>query len=197
MNILIDLLGALMVATLLLLMMITFQLQLRDTADRTIFAAQMMTHVQRACQELNGLIAMAGVQIPLDEVAVTVAAPAEMQFDTHWDYYNNQYVPELKTVKLALNPSPTAVGYELDITQGTPIEELANILWIEDLSYFYYDIEDNPLGSEVLGSDRTKIYSVDVNMTFKRDAPTINTTPLRTRIQLRCYLMNRYLQYAP
>jgi hypothetical protein len=198
MTVLIDLLGALMVATLLMLMMITFQFQFRDTADRTVFAAQMMTHEQRACKELNNIIALVGVNIPIDSVAVTVADSNRLEFRTFWDYKNNVMTNVANTLSLTLSNSVTDVGKELSILQSaSPVYDLGSILWLEDLSFKYYDINDNELGNVVTGDTRKNIFSIDVNMTFKRDPPSINTTPLRVKVQQRCYMMNRYLRYAP
>jgi len=197
MAVLLDILGALMIATILLLMMITFQLQLRDTADRTIFAAQMMNHEQRACKELNGLMALAGVKMPIDSIAVIIADSTKMAFRTYWDFQNNVMTETPNTISFTLSATATDFGRELDILQSaSPVYDLGSILWLEDLKFFYYNIDGDSLGNQVIGSDRVKIYSCDVNMTFKRDAPTVGTTALRTKVQLRCYLMNRYLRYV-
>lgn len=197
MTVLIDLLGALMIATLLMLMMITFQFQFRDTADRTVFAAQMMTHEQRACRELNNIIALVGVNLPIDSVAVTVADSNRLEFRTFWDYKNNVMTMVANTLSLTLSNSTTDVGRELSILQSaSPVYDLGSILWLEDLSFRYYNINDSLMGKVVTGDARKSIFSVDVNMTFKRDPPSINTTPLRVRVQQRCYMMNRYLRYS-
>jgi hypothetical protein len=198
MAVLIDLLGALMIATLLLLMMMTFQMQFQQTADRTIFAAQMMTHEQRACRELNGLIALAGVNFSRDSTVVIVADSTRMQFRTYWDYMNNVMTSTANTLTLTLNPSTTDVGRELSIWQAaTPVYNLGSILWLENLKFQYYDVTGASLGYRVTGAALKNIYSIDVDMTFKRDPPMIQTTPLRVKVQLRCYLMNRYLRYLP
>ncbi len=195
MGVLLDLLGALMIATLLMLMMISFQFQLQDTANRTIFAAQMMTHEQTACKELNNLIALAGVNLPIDSIAVTVADSNRMAFRTYWDYSNNLLTLNANTISFTLK-NATDFGRELDILQSSsPVYDLGSILWLEDLSFYYYDINGYGLGNVVVGDTRAQIFSVDVNMTFRRDPPIINTTPLRTKVQLRCYLMNRYLRF--
>lgn len=197
MGVLLDLLGALMIATLLMLMMISFQFQLQDTANRTIFAAQMMTHEQTACKELNNLIALAGVNLPIDSIAVTLADSNRMAFRTYWDYSNNVLTLNANTISFTLKNNTTDFGRELDILQSSsPVYDLGSILWLEDLSFYYYDINGYGLGNVVVGDTRKEIFSVDVNMTFRRDPPTINTTPLRTKVQLRCYLMNRYLRYT-
>ncbi len=198
MTVIIDLLGALMVATLLMLMVITFQLQFRDTADRTIFAAQMMSHEQRACKELNNIIALVGVNYPIDSLVVIQADSTRLQFRTFWDYQGNMMTNTANTLSLTLSNSTTDVGRELDILQSaSPVYDLGSILWLEELRFRYYDINDSLMGSVVTGSDLGRIYFIDVNMTFKRDPPDITTTPLRVKVQQRCYLMNRYLRHSP
>jgi hypothetical protein len=198
MNVLIDLLGAVMIATLLLLMIITFQLQLRDTADRTIFAAQMMRHEQNACRELNNLIALTGVNLPIDSVAVVLADSTRMAFRTYWDFSHNMMTGAANTISFTLNPNLTDFGRQLDIMQSaSPVYDLGSILWLEDMHFQYYDINGNSLGNQVTAnSDKLNIFSVDVNMTFKRNPPRMKSTPLRTKVQLRCYMMNRYLRYV-
>lgn len=197
MGAILDVLGALMIGTMLLLMMMSFQMQLRETADRTIYASYMMSHEQVACKELNGLIALAGVNIPIDELAVTEASPTRMAFQTYWDYQNNVMTTTANTISFTLNANATDVGRELNILQSaSPVYNLGAILWLEDLQFYYYDIDNTYLGQTVTGNARLNIYSVDVGMTFKRDAPNSHTTPLRTKVQLRCYMMNRYLRYS-
>lgn len=196
MTVLIDALGALMIATLLLLMMVTFQMQFQETADRTIFAAQMMTHEQRACRELNNLIALAGVDLPSDSLAVIVADSSRLVFRSYWDYSNNIKTTVGNSIDLKLRNSTTDVGRELDILQSSsPVYDLGSIFWLEDLRFTYYDMSGTSLGNSVTGANRLNIYSIDVNMTFMREPPMIQTEPLRVRIQQRCYLMNRYLRY--
>jgi hypothetical protein len=197
MNVLIDLLGALMIATLLLLMMITFQMQLRDTADRTIFAAQMMKHEQNVCKELNNIIALVGVGYSKNDIVVTTATSTHLAFHTFWDYKNNVKTSVANTIDLSLDTLQTDVGKSLNILQSaSPVYDLGSILWLDDLSFVYYDTLGVSLGSNVTGDTRRNIYSMDIKMTLKRNAPMANATALRTKVQLRCYMMNRYLRYA-
>lgn len=197
MNVLLDLLGALMIATLLLLMMITFQLQLRETADRTIFAALMMDHVQASCRELNNILALAGVGYRKEDVVITTAQPTQLIYNTYWDYQGNVKTSVSNTIDLSLDSLETAVGKRLLIEQSSnPVYSLDAIFYLEDLRFVYYNTAGASLGASVTGDTRKDIYSVDVNMTFKRKAPVVNTTDIRTRIQLRCHLMNRYLHFT-
>lgn len=209
MSVIIDLLGALMIATMLLLMMITFQLQLRDTADRTIFAAQMMTHVQHSCIELNSLIAMAGINMPhstqdsQDSLVVTIARPNKLSFRTWWDFSDSVMTAGPNSVTIEVGPS-SPVGKQLNIIQANnPIYEFRPILWIEDILFIYYDIDGGVLTDAYLNNNnestnitnRKKIASINVNLTFKRIPPRVtDVKPLETKIQMRCYLMNRHLK---
>jgi hypothetical protein len=203
MSVLIDILGSLMIATLLLLMMITFQMQLQETADRTIFAAQMMTHVQKACKELNNIIGLASVNIPFEDVAVITAHRDSMRFLTYWDYKNNLMTNTVNTISITLAPEDSLSDFGRDfgiiqiVQTPSPVYDLGSILWLEDLRFEYFDINGNSLGETVTGDTRKNIFSVDIKMTFKRDPPMIQSTPLRVRVQLRSHLMNRYLRYEP
>jgi hypothetical protein len=200
MGILLDLLGALMIATLLLLMMISFQFQLRDTADRTIFAAQMMNHEQRASQELNHLIALAGINMPTNasvatDLTVMIADPTNFKFRTYWDFKNNVMTGVVNTIDLKLSTTETDVGRELTILQSSsPVYDLGSILWLENLQFTYYDITGAVVAAPMTTAKLNSIMSVDVGMTFKRYAPTVGKTPLRTSVQVRVYFMNRYLK---
>lgn len=209
MGIIIDLLGALMIATMLLLMMITFQLQFRDTADRTIFAAQMMTHVHQSCKELNSLIAMAGINLPhstqvsQDSLVVTIARPNKLSFRTWWDFRDSVMTAGPNSVTIEVGPS-SPVGKQLNIVQANnPLYEFRPILWIDEILFKYYDIDGVLLTDAQLNganaatniTNRKRIASIDVNITFKRIPPRVtDVQPLQTLIQMRCYLMNRHLK---
>lgn len=208
MSILIDLLGALMIATLLLLMMITFQLQLRDTADRTIFAAQMMTHVQTSCKELNSLIAMASINIAYSpsntndpaKLAVTNAKKDRLEFQTWWDFSDSIMTAQANTVTIEIGPS-SPVGKQLNITQAAnPIYEFRPILWIDDIQFKYFNINGDSLTyASLIGAqdiqNKNAITSIETMLTFKRIPPRVtDVKPLTVRVQMRCYLMNRHLK---
>ncbi|MBM4398936.1 MAG: hypothetical protein FJ041_01210 [Candidatus Cloacimonetes bacterium] len=197
MGALLDVLGALMVGTILLLMILSFQMQLRETADRTIYAAHMMTHVQTACKELNSIIALCGVNLPMDSVVVIIADSTKMAFRTYWDYKNNVMTQDANTLSFKLKDSATYVGRELEIIQSaSPIYDLGAIFWLDQLKFYYYDINGNFLGNVVTGNTRKDIFSLDIGMTFSRQYPYIASPPLKTKVQLKCYLMNRFLRYS-
>jgi hypothetical protein len=192
MGLLMDLLGALMIATLLMLMMISFQFQLRDTANRTMYTSQMLVHEQSACSELNKLVGLVGIGVAPDST-VAAASASSVTFLTRWSYITNAMLLAPVTLQLTLETA-TGSGKMIRIVQGgTVTYELGRILWVEDLSFKYYD----NAGTEVTTLNAANIQtirSVDINITFMRNAPKVNTTPLRTKVQLRIYFMNCYLQ---
>jgi hypothetical protein len=196
MGTLIDLLGALMVASLLMLMMISFQFQLQDTANRTLFAAQMLTHVQLACADLNRLLAFAGTNMNPDSTMVQ-AETGKLTFRTYWDFKNNVLTTSPRSIQLSLMPAP-AVGKQLKIVQsGAPVYDMGNILWLDDLAFAYYRNDGTQVTTlPASTTDKKQIRSVDVKMTFRRDPPKINTTPLITKMQLKVYFMNAFLRQS-
>ena len=193
MSILLDLLGALMIASLLMLMMISFQFQLQDIANRTMFSAQMMVHEQEACEDLNRLVALVGIGVAPDST-VSTATATSATFRTRWSYVTNQMLLSPTTLQLTLEAA-TASGRRLRIVQGpTVVNDLANILWIEDLAFVYYDKAGALVALPTTATTIKTIRSMDVNMTFMRRSPRANKTPLRTRVSLRIYFMNCFLQ---
>ncbi len=195
MSIILDLLGALIIATLLLLMMISFQFQLQDIANRTIFSAQMLSHEQRACNDLNRIIALVGIGVAPDST-VTQADAHAATFRTRWNYLTNTLLVAPSTLQLSLG-STTGVGKQLLLSQGgTTLNDLGYILWIEDMTFAYYDSHDDPVTLPTTADTRMTIRSMDIGVTFRRDAPSASVTPLRTRVQLKVYFMNCYLQGA-
>ncbi len=193
MSILLDLLGALIIASLLMLMMISFQFQLQNLADRTMFSAQMLAHEQKACTELNRVIALVGVGVAPDSM-VTEATATSATFRTRWSYTTGSLMLAPSTLQLTLS-AETSFGKQLSLTQGgTVVKDLGYILWIEDLSFRYYDINDAEVTIPTTTESVKTIRSMDVRATFKRNAPRVKETPLRTRMQMRIYFMNAYLQ---
>lgn len=190
MSILLDLLGAMVVGTTLLLLMITFQFQLQDTADRSIYSAQMIDHEQMVCNHLNKLFAMAGVGMTPDSTVVT-AEPGRITFRTYWNYEANYAAATPSSFELKLSPTTSGVGRALTIKQnGEIIPDLGYILWLEDLHLIYYD------KYEVVTNLPSKVRSVDVMVTLKRDPPHGTGHILRTKVQLKCYFMNCYMRGA-
>ena len=190
MSIILDLLGAMVVGTTLLLMMITFQFQFQDTADRAIYAAQMVDHEQMVCNHINKLFAMAGVGMVPDSTVVT-AELNRIVFRTYWNYESGSVAGTPSSFEVKLSPTTTGVGKALTITQnGNIISDLGYILWLENLEFIYYD------KVEAVTALKTKVRSVDVKVTLKRDPPRMGGLTLRTKVQLRCYFMNCYMRGA-
>lgn len=181
-----------MIATLLMLMMISFQFQLNDIANRTMYTSQMLVHEETACSELNRLVALVGVGVSPDST-IAAATTTSITFRTRWSYITNALLLAPVTLQLTLE-NATGSGKMIRIVQGgTVTYELGRILWIEDMSFKYY----NNAGTEITtlsAANLKTVRSIDVNMTFRRNAPKVNATPLRTRVQLRIYFMNCYLQ---
>lgn len=188
MNIMIDLIGSAMIAGLLILMMITFQYQLRDTAQRTLYTATMVDHMDLACTKINKVIAMAGVGMPADS-AVVVAEPSRLIFRTYWSYPENQLTDNVHSIMLRLASTGTDFGRTLIIAQdGVTIHDADYIFYISDVSFIYYN-----LAGQVTTTPR-QVRSVDARLTFTRAAPLASERNIETRIQIRCFIMNSYLK---
>jgi len=82
----------------------------------------------------------------------------------------------------------TPFGKALRVTQdGGEVNNLGFIFWIDALKFRYFDINGS------LTTTPSQVRSVDLWLTFRRNAQTLHREPLRTKIQMRCYLMNAYL----
>jgi hypothetical protein len=81
MNLIIDILGALVIGSMLMLMMITFQYQLKDTADAAIFMTGMIDHMQKSTTKLNELISFAGIGMT-PTTTITTAGTTRLAFRT-------------------------------------------------------------------------------------------------------------------
>lgn len=190
MNVLLDLLGALIVGTTLLLMMMTFQFQLSDTANRAIFASQMIDHEMEVCSKINSVFAMAGVGMKPDSTVVANDLN-RITFRTYWNYNSNSIAATPSSFEMKLATTATGVGKTLIMKQnGETITDAANIFYLEDLAFVYYDKYD------VVTADKKLVRSVDVKITLRRDPPRMGGIILRTRVQLRCYFMNCYMRGA-
>jgi len=196
MNILLDLLGALVVASLLLLMIISFQFQLTDIANRTIFTAMMISEEVDACRQMNKVLALAGINMPPDSTFVTATA-TRIVYRTYWDYINNSISGSKHSVELKLSTANTSVGYAYIIKQdGVTVRDLGYILWLQDLQFGFYNKTDQAIALPVTTTTIKSIRSVDVKMTFEHESPTVGAIPLRLKMQIKCYLMNCYLKGA-
>lgn len=187
MSALLDVLSAMIVGGMVLLMIFNFQYQLTDTAQSVIYIADMMDHMQEAATRLNNLISLAGIGY-LPANMVTVADSIRLEYKTKWDYRADAISGTEHRIVIQIANTPTDFGRALQVTQdGSPINDLGYIFWIDRLRFRYFDINGQ------LTTTPSAVRSVDMWLTFRRSAPTQRLQPLRTKIQMRCYLMNAYL----
>ncbi len=190
MSAIIDVMGSFLIGSILLLMMITFQYQMQETAARTMFSANMMSHIDDAATYINHVIALAGIGVnPIN--AVTVAQPNRMAFRTYWDYNAKAVSSVLNTIEIRLSPIVTPVGTALSIYQnGQLIEEMGQIMWVEHLHFTYFNRLDQ------VTITPSAVRATEIRLTFKRDPPRMGTAPVRAHLQIKCYLMNTYMRGA-
>jgi len=187
MGVLLDVLGAMVIGGMLLIMIFNFQYQLTDTAQSVMFIADMMDHMQEAATRLNNIISMGGIGFQ-PSAMVTVADSNLVEFRTQWDYRANAISAIEHRVTLSIASTQTPFGKALRVTQdGGEVNNLGFIFWIDALKFRYFDINGS------LTTTPSQVRSVDLWLTFRRNAQTLHREPLRTKIQMRCYLMNAYL----
>ncbi|MEF3694810.1 MAG: hypothetical protein V3576_05620 [Candidatus Cloacimonadota bacterium] len=189
MSVILDLLGSAMIGALLILMMMTFQLRLRENAERSLYASAMVEHMDEACRKLNSVIALAGIGIAPTSV-VTTAATNRMVFITYWDYKLDVLTASSHTVEISLEDSGTDYGDILTITQDGEVLPAPYIFYIEDITFKYYTKLDQ------LTTTASAVRSAEMLLTFRKDAPRTQAQPLRSMVQIRCYLMNSYMRGA-
>ena len=190
MSTLIDVLGAMVIGSMLMLMMITFQYQLRDTADSAIYMTGMIEHMQKASARLNNIIALAGVGYT-PATTVAIADTNRLKFYTKWNYQTDTISSVAHTLEIKLSTTPTALGKSLTITQdGVLLNDLGYLLWIDRLKFVYYT------KANALTTAPAQVRSAELWLTFRHNAPKPDQQPLHTKLQFRCYFMNSYLQGA-
>lgn len=190
MGALIDVLGAMVIGAMLMLMMITFQYQLRDTADSAIYMSNMIREMQTASKKLNGVVSLAGIGYA-PTATVTLADSTTLRFNTQWDYALGYMSGVAHTIEIRLATNSTPLGRELRILQdGTEIIGFGSILWVDGLRFVYFDKTD------VATTIPSQVRSVELWLTFRHNAPKMDQRPLQTRLQMRCYLMNAFLAGA-
>ncbi len=188
MGALLDVLGALLIGTMLLMMMVSFQYQLQDTAQTAIYAASMLDHMDVAAKSINGVIALAGIGMEPANVVVNANSTA-FEFKSYWNYITNQLTNNIVTIKIALEPAENGDAKVLVIRQNeTILDPLGYILWVDELSFLYYDIDDQ------ITTTNTQVRAAEAWLTFKRDAIRLGAPALRTKLQVKCFLMNAYMR---
>lgn len=188
MGAILDVLGALMIGTMLLLMMISFQFQLQDTANRSMFTASMIDHMDTAATKINAVVALAGIGYPPGQTVIT-AGSSTLKFRSYWNYESDQITASPVTIEIGLSNTTTGVGKALTIKQNDVLlSDLGYILWVESLSFRYYTVDGN------LTTTPAAVRSAEAWLTFRRDAPNPNAPILRTKLQVKCFFMNAYMR---
>lgn len=190
MSFILDIIGSFIVGGMLVLMMITFQYQMQEAADRAMFMKDMIDHMDVAATKLNSVIALAGVGFTPTST-VLHATPDSLVFQTYWDYQNDQLSIAPSTLSLKLSDVPSPYGRALAIRQnGIPLEDLGYIFWVDGLKFRYYTKND------ALTTDRTQVRSTEMWLSFFRNPPIMGSEVLRTRLQVKCFFMNAYMRGA-
>ncbi len=190
MSVMLDFLGSAMIASLLILMMITFQYQLRDQAQRTLYTATMVDHMDKACTKINAVLSLAGIGVPADSACVT-ATTSRMVMRTYWDYQSDLLSASRHSVEIKIVDLGSPFGKALTIVQdGTPLYDSGYIFYINEISFKYYN------KSDLVTTVPSAVRSAEIFLTFRREAPNSGGRALITKIQLKCFLMNTYMRGA-
>lgn len=187
MSAIIDVLGAMVIGSMLMLMMITFQYQLRDTADTVIYMSGMIDNMEKASDKLNDIIALAGIGFS-PASTVSVADTNQLVFNSMWNYQTKSITSNAHVISIRLADAQTTLGRALNAFQdGVQLETTGNIFWVDQLKFIYYDKQDN------LTTSPASVRSVELWLTFRHNPPKADLDPLHTKLQMRCYFMNAYL----
>jgi hypothetical protein len=190
MNFILDIIGSVIIGSMLLLMMMSFQFQMQEAADRALYMRNMIEHMDVAATKLNSVIALAGVGFT-PTAAVTHATPDSLVFQTYWNYQTDQLGLTPITLSIKLSEMPSPYGRALTIRQdGIPLNDLGYIFWVDGLTFKYYDRTD------VLTTNRERVRSAEMWLSFFRNPPIMGTQVLRTRLQVKCFFMNAYMRGA-
>jgi hypothetical protein len=190
MNIILDILGSVIIGAMLLLMLISFQYKMRESADRYLYMKDMIDHTDKAAEKLNKVIALAGVGFT-PAATVSYATTDSLVFNTYWNYETNSLQLDPLTISIKLNTFPSPVGKALVISQnGIPLNDFGYIFWVDDLDFKYYDRLD------ALTTTAANVRSAELWLSFTRSAPVSGTATLKNRIQVKCFFMNAYMRGA-
>ncbi|MCB5229781.1 MAG: hypothetical protein LHW44_06960 [Candidatus Cloacimonetes bacterium] len=190
MSVILDVMAAVVLGSILLLMMITFQYNLREATDRALYTKQMLDHMDLAAYKLNGVVALAGIGFEPNEMVVH-ARPDSLVFNTYWDYQNNILGTHSNTLSISLSPMPSPYGKALVIRQnGVPLNDLGHIFWVDRLRFVYHDRDGR------VTTDRTKVRDTNIYLTFFRDPPRAGGQTLRNNLEIKCFFMNAFMRGA-
>ncbi len=190
MSVILDILGSIIIGSMLLLMLITFQFKTNDSAERYLFMKDMIDHTDNAAEKLNKVIALAGVGYT-PSTTVQHATQDSLVFMTYWNYEENrmQMTPLKISIKISTFPSP--VGKTLVIRQdNVPLNDFGYIFWVDNLKFVYYDRND------AVTTTAANVRSAELYLTFARSAPTVGESRLTNKIQIKCFFMNAYMRGA-
>lgn len=190
MNIIIDLIGAALIASMLILMMMTFQFQMQEASDRALYAMEMIDNMDQAASRLNNVIALAGIgRTPT--TSIKYATADSLVFYTYWDFQNDMITESNHTVSIRLSSVPSPYGTAVVIRQdNVPLSNLGYLFWINDLEFRYYTKND------VLTTTASAARSAEVRLSFFRTGPRSDSKSITTKLQFKCYFMNCYMQGA-
>jgi len=185
-----DLIGATVVGSMLILMMITFQFQMHEATDRALFTMNMIDNMDQAATKLNNVIALAGIG-KSPTTAIKYATADSLVFYTYWNLQSNAISGSQHTISIKLSNVPSPYGTAVIIRQdGVPLNDLGYLFWIKELKFRYYTKLD------VLTTNATDARSVEIRVTFFRNGPRLGSKSITTKLQFKCYFMNCYMQGA-
>ncbi|MFO8145099.1 MAG: hypothetical protein R6T89_05170 [Candidatus Syntrophosphaera sp.] len=208
MPVLMDVLGAIVIGGIVLILLITFNFQITESAERQMYERFMTEHIEEATKQLNYVVGMAGIGIEDPTLAVHTADEDLFVFKSMWDHLHYQLgdvstdpFPQYVSIKVydsenALSPVSEQFGKVLEIRNDqfatdpasqSLIEPLGFIFWVDDLRFRYYDINDAQT------STPADVRAVELLLSFRRDPPRLGGRDLTNRVQMKCYLMNPYM----
>ena len=191
MGALLDILGAIIIGGMLLMVLITFNFQLVQTANRNVYAAEMTDRMEAASVRLNYLMGLVGVGMGTADKAVVGMDENKFVFNSCWNFADDSIGTTAYEYTLFYDAEANQnMGGAIVLRQGNNIviEDMGYILWVDDLKLKYYDMEDDET------STASEVRSVELWISFSRAAPQMDGKTLNNRLQLRCYMMNAYLQ---
>lgn len=190
MGALLDIVGGLIIGGMLILMMITFQFQMHESADRAVYLKEMIDHMDQVAVKLNSVIALAGVGYAPASTVIHARADS-LVFRSYWNYQTDQLALVPVTLSLKLSTLPTPYGRTLVIRQdGIPLNDLGYLFWVDELRFIYFD------RNNAQTTTPANVRSAELWLTFLRNPPRMGGQLIRTKLQVKCFFMNAYMRGA-
>lgn len=213
MPVLIDVLGAIVIGGIVLILLITFNFQITETAERQMYERYMTEHIEESTKQLNYVVGMAGLGIPDPDTAFVATDEDNFMFKTLWDHEHYQ-IGEVGSVfpqnvslglydsgseqypnVMQIRSSPPKIEdhstlyYNSSTDYVEILEPYGFIFWVDDLHFKYYDIDDNETTTPA------DVRAVELWLTFSREAPRVYEPKryLTNKVQIKCYLMNTFM----